>query len=177
MPDSAAIVSATRSAIRSRIVHVLPDQIRASVAQLTDEQLWWRPNDASNSVGNLVLHITGSLNHYLNRGLGGIEYHRDRDAEFAERGPIPRQELLDRFERMVADAAKTLDAITAERLGEASPEPRMNTLVIDDLLGIVTHLSTHAGQIVWIAKMISGAPLDDVWIKSHKAHVWPKGRP
>ncbi len=172
MPDANEVLIATLSAIRSRIVHAMPDQIRAAVEPLDDQQLWWRPNESSNSIGNLILHVTGSLNHYLNRAIGGMPFDRDRDAEFAARGPIPRTDLLDRFEAMVSTAEKTLDSVTVERLGDPSPEPRMNKLVIDDLLGVVTHFSAHTAQIVWISKMLSGGSLDDIWIKTHKAHVW-----
>ena len=80
--------------IRVRITRVLPAQVRKAVDTLDEDQIWWRPNDKSNSVGNLVLHLSGSLNLYLNKLIGGFPYQRDRDAEFAERGPIPKAELL-----------------------------------------------------------------------------------
>ena len=94
----------TLEAIRVRITRVLPAQVRGAVEKLDDDQLWWRPNEKSNSVGNLVLHLSGSLNLYLNRLIGGFEYRRDRDAEFAERGPVPRAELMRVFTDMVSKA-------------------------------------------------------------------------
>src|SRR5438552_4022352 len=48
--------------------------------ELSEEQLWWRPNEESNSVGNLVLHVRGAVLHFLCRGVGGFEYERDRAA-------------------------------------------------------------------------------------------------
>ena len=77
--------SVALAALLSRITGILPTQIRSCVEELSEEQLWWRPNEQTNSVGNLVLHVSGSMRHYLSRGVGGIEYHRDRPAEFAER--------------------------------------------------------------------------------------------
>lgn len=171
--NSDAVASTLFDSMRTRITKVFPEQIRAAVASLTDEQIWWRPNESSNSAGNLVLHLTGSLNHYLNRQLGGIEYQRDRDAEFSERKPVPRQQLMARFDEMVANAEKTLSAMAPTRLGEPSPEPKMNRIVADDILGIVVHVSAHAAQIVWIAKMLNEGGIDEVWIKTHRAHVWP----
>jgi len=159
--------------LRRRITRVLPVQIRDCLDMLSDEQVWWRPNEQSNSVGNIVIHISGSLNHYLNRGLGGFEYHRDRDAEFAERGPIPKAELLAIFDGMVAKAEQTLDALTIERLGDASPEPRMSKLVIDEVIAITSHFANHTGQILWITKMLRGAAVDEIWIRAHKLHAWP----
>src|SRR5205823_8124238 len=90
------------ASLRARITKVFPAQIRECLAKLDDEQIWWRPNESSNSVGNLVIHLAGSLNHFLNRQLGGFDYDRDRAAEFAERRHIPKDELLATFDEMVS---------------------------------------------------------------------------
>ena len=167
-------LQAVLSSIRVRVTKIFPEQIRACIEQLTDEQIWWRPNEKSNSVGNLVIHLSGSLNHYLNFLVGKVEYNRNRDAEFAERRHIPKKELLAIFNDMVAKAEKTFDGITTERLSSPSPEPKMYTILVEDLLGIVTHVSTHTGQILWITKMQREGGLDDVWIKTHKdLGGWP----
>ncbi|HEX2060783.1 MAG TPA: DinB family protein [Thermoanaerobaculia bacterium] len=155
-------------ALRTRITRVFPAQVRAAVAPLSDEQLWWRPNEQSNSIGNLLLHLTGSLNYFLNHNIGGIDYTRDRAAEFAERRAIPKHELLALFDDMVSRAGRTFDSLTPEKLEAPSPEPSMHTLVVEDLLNVAAHLATHTGQIVWIAKMFDGAAVDEVWMKSHR---------
>jgi len=165
MPELAAVAL---EALKARICRVFPAQIRAAVDSLDDEQIWWRPNETSNSVGNLLLHLSGSLNHYLNRQIGGLDYTRDRPAEFAERRHIPRAELMATFDAMVANSEKTFEGITPDRLAAASPEQKMYTLLVEDLIAVATHLSTHAGQIVWIAKMLKDGALDDVWIRTHK---------
>ena len=97
------IIESAIASLRTRITRVLPQEVRDCLDLLTEEQVWWRPNEQSNSVGNIVLHITGSLNHYLNFLVGKIEYQRDRDSEFAERRSIPRAELLAAFEEMLAN--------------------------------------------------------------------------
>lgn len=155
-------------ALRTRITGVFPAQIRASLEALTDEQVWWRPNEQSNSVGNIVLHLARSLNHFLNRNIGGIDYERDRAAEFAERRAISKAELLAIFDDMVAKAERTFAALTPERLGDPSPEPKMHSVVLQDLVNVLAHLSNHAGQIVWIAKMLRGDALDEIWMRTHK---------
>ena len=165
MPELASL---TLDALGARICRVFPAQIRAAVEALDDEQLWWRPNEQSNSIGNIVLHLAGSLNHFLNRNIGGIEYDRDREAEFAERRMIPKAELLAIFDDMVARAGRTFAALTPERLGDPSPEPKMHSVVLQDLVNVLAHLANHAGQIVWIAKMLRGDAVDEVWIKTHR---------
>jgi hypothetical protein len=163
------------AALRTRVTRVFPAQIRTSVASLSDEQLWWRPNESSNSIGNLILHLTGSLNHFLNRNLGGLEYDRDRAAEFAERRTLPKSEVLALFDEMVANAERTFDAMTPATLDAPSPEPTMHAFVLEDLINIATHVATHTGQIVWIAKMLQEGAFDEVWIKTHRAEgAWKK---
>ncbi|HSP33469.1 MAG TPA: DUF1572 family protein [Thermoanaerobaculia bacterium] len=171
------IAAVTLDALRVRITKVFPDQIRSCLDRLSDDDIWWRPNEESNSVGNLVLHLSGSLDHFLNRAIGGIDFQRDRNAEFAERRQIPKAELRARFDRMLANAEKTFAALTPPRLGDRSPEPKMNRIVVEDLLGIAVHIAAHTGQIVWITKMIRGGGLDDMWMKAHKeSGAWPGRR-
>jgi uncharacterized damage-inducible protein DinB len=160
---------------RTRITRVFPAQIHAAVEPLTDEQIWWRPNEQSNSIGNIVLHLTGSLNFYLNRNLGHIDYTRDRDAEFAERRPVPKAELLALFDDMVARAERTFDSLTPERLAEPSPEPTMHSIVVQDLVNVFGHLANHVGQVVWIAKSLEGGAVREVWIRTHRElGAWKK---
>jgi uncharacterized damage-inducible protein DinB len=165
----------TLEALRSRITRVFPAQIRAAVETLSEDQVWWRPNEQSNSVGNILLHLTGSLNHFLNRNIGGIEYNRDREAEFAERRAIPKAELMALFDEMVTRAEQTFDGLTPQRLNDPSPEPKMYAIVFEDLLAVATHVANHTGQVVWIAKMLHGAAIDDIWIKTHRQlGAWKK---
>src|SRR5438309_4906749 len=92
----------TLEAIRVRVTQILPAQVRTAVEKLSEEQMWWRPNEKSNSVGNLVLHLSGSLNLYLNNNIGGFPYARDPDGEFAARGAMPKLEVMAIFDDMVA---------------------------------------------------------------------------
>jgi uncharacterized damage-inducible protein DinB len=162
------LASPTLEAIRVRITRVLPAQVRTALEKLDEEQIWWRPNEKSNSVGNLVLHLSGSLNLYLNKHIGGIDYRRDRDAEFAERGPMPKQELLRVFNDMVSKAEQTFAKITPDALTGPATDPEKNTLLIEDLIGILTHVANHTGQILWITKMLQDGSLNEVWMKTHK---------
>ncbi len=165
MPE---LSSVTLEALKVRICRVFPAQVRAAVDALDDDQLWWRPNATSNSIGNLLLHLSGSLNYYLNRNVGGMEYERDRPAEFAERRQIPRAELIATFDDMVAKAEKTFASLTPDRIADPSPESKLYTLLVEDLIAVATHLANHTGQIVWIAKMMKDGALDDVWMRTHK---------
>ena len=154
--------------LQSRIAKILPAQIKTCLEELTEEQLWWRPNEHSNSVGNLVLHLSGSMRHYLSRGVGGIDYKRDRPAEFAERGPIPRAQLLAIFDETINQASETLDSFDTSRFLDASDEPNYVPTIFDVIFNIAIHLATHTGQIVYITKMLKEGSVDELWIRAHR---------
>lgn len=169
MEEEDGISSLALEALRTRITRVLPAQIRACVEELTEEQLWWRPNEQSNSVGNLVLHVRGAVMHFLCRGVGGLEYERDRPAEFAARAPVPKQQLLTMLDEMVEEASGTFDRIAATRLSEPSTEPDYYSIIFEDLFGVAIHLATHTGQIVYVTKMLREGAVKDIWTETHRS--------
>ena len=168
MPEKDELGAIALETLRGRVTKILPAQIRSCVEQLEEAQLWWRPNEQSNSVGNLVLHVSGSMRHYLCRAVGGFEYQRDRAAEFAERGPVPKEKLLSIFDETINQAALTFDSLTPARLMAPSTEPNYYRVVFEDLFGVAIHLATHAGQIVYVTKMLKEGSLDELWIKTHR---------
>jgi len=155
------------AALGGRITRIIPEQIRACVEQLSEEQLWWRPNEHANSAGNLVLHLSGSMRHYLSRGVGGIAYNRDRPGEFSERGPISKEELLKTFDETIGQATKVLDQFDPARFTDASDEQNYVPTLFDSIFNISIHLATHAGQIVYITKMLEEGSVDELWIRAH----------
>lgn len=164
----ASLGDAALNALRVRILRVFPMQLHAAVDSLTDEQIWWRPNERSNAIGNLIVHLAGSLDHYLNRGIGDYAYERDRDAEFAQRGGMTKAAVLERFDAMIGRAETTLARLEPARLIGPSADPERYQFLIDDLVNITTHLANHVGQIVWIAKMLNEGSLDEAWMRAHK---------
>ena len=155
--------------LQGRITRIFPAQIRECVEQLSEEQLWWRPNEQSNSVGNLVLHLSGSLRHYLSRGIGGIDYTRDRPQEFRERRPLPKQEVLSIFDETIRQAALVLESFDTARFLDASEEPKYYPTLLEQLLGIASHVATHTGQILYITKMLKEGAIDELWIRAHRS--------
>jgi hypothetical protein len=173
MPNSEDINNNVLEALRTRVTKVLPAQIRSCLEELSEEQIWWRPNERSNSVGNLVLHVRGAVLHFLCRGVGGMKYERDRPAEFAAKGSLSKDKLLALFDEMVDEATQTFAGLDASRLGEPSTEPAYYSIVFEDLFGIAIHMSSHAGQIVYITKMLKEGSINDLWTKTHKeARAW-----
>ena len=147
----------------NRMVREVPKVIRDCLAVLSEEQVWWRPNEQSNAVGNLVIHVCGATRLFLGKGVGGVEYVRDRDREFAERGPIPTGALLTLLEGTVEETDRILAVLAPGRLFETTRgvEPAMTVLAC--LMRMSHHWAYHGGQVVTITKLLREGSLDDVY--------------
>ena len=160
MPAGRAFVRHSRFRLREDYLV----KINLAVAELTDEQIWWRPNEASNSIGNLILHLCGNARQWIVAGVGGEPSARDRASEFDRREPIPRAELLRLLEMTLGDVDDTLGSLDdALDTGNAdSPLQRVcrpqgfEQTVLDAVYHVVEHFSYHTGQIVMLAKWHAG---------------------
>jgi uncharacterized damage-inducible protein DinB len=150
---------------RKRLVDEYPAQIDACLDVLDDEQVWWRPHESANSVGNLVLHLAGSNRYYLAHVIGGEEDHRDRDAEFAARGGHTAEALRAVWRESVGETARTLGALQAADLAKWTDRTGKQTTFAQILLHVTHHNAVHLGQIVWVTKMLQPGTIDDIWRK------------
>jgi uncharacterized damage-inducible protein DinB len=131
-------------------------RIRSCVDRLDESQVWWRPHEACNSVGNLLLHLCGNLTQWVLCGLGGQEVERHRAAEFAAREGAPKDELLKRLAGVVDDVRAVLAVLEPSDL--AAPR-EVQGYAVDGtgvVLHVVEHMSYHTGQIVAAAKQMLG---------------------
>jgi hypothetical protein len=173
MEPSSELGSVALHSMRVRITGVLPAQIRACLAGLSDDQIWWRPNQGSNSIGNLVLHISGAIMEFLCRRIGGFPYERNREAEFSGQHPLRRDQLLKTFDNAIDHASRTFELLPASRLADPSTVPAYHGLLVEDILGITVHMATHAGQIVFITKMLNEGTVNELWPQTHRqAGAW-----
>ena len=149
-------------------------KILAAIERLSDADLWWRPNDASNSVGNLILHLAGNVRQWIVGGVGGAPDHRERALEFSRRDPLTRAELLNTLERAVRDADAVLGTLPTAALGEQRLIQGREVTVLAAVYHVVEHFSTHVGQIVLIVKQRSGADLGFYQVRDGIAQAaWP----
>lgn len=156
---------------RSRLAHPLITQaghvlrqvylprITSCLAQLSPKQIWWRPNSASNSVGNLVLHLTGNVRQWIISGLGGAPDVRERDLEFSECGPLPRRVLVSRLRKTVKEACEVLGKLSPEDLARVHTIQRFRVTGLEAAFHVAEHFSHHAGQIILMTKMLTGSDL------------------
>jgi uncharacterized damage-inducible protein DinB len=132
--------------------HYLP-KILAAIEQLSEEDLWWRPNEASNSAGNLMLHLAGNVRQWIVSGIGGEPDRRDRDSEFARRDPLSHAELSTTLGAAVLEADAVMARVSPAQLGERRLIQGREVTILEAIYHVVEHFSTHVGQILMIAKL------------------------
>jgi len=126
---------------------------------LPEKEIWWRPNAASNSVGNLVLHLSGNIAQWVISGLGGVPDTRERDLEFSERGPIPRRKLAARIRKVVREACIVLDHLPEESLLQKQEIQGFHVTGMHAVSHVVEHFAYHTGQIIFVTKLKRGKDL------------------
>jgi uncharacterized damage-inducible protein DinB len=120
---------------------------------LSEREIWWRPNAASNSAGNLVLHLSGNVRQWIVSGLGDTQDHRDRDREFTERGPISRRALVALLRKTVDEACSVLGHLSEEQLLRTYDIQGFHVSGLYAASHVVEHFAYHTGQIIFATKL------------------------
>jgi uncharacterized damage-inducible protein DinB len=132
-------------------------KVRECLVRLDDEQVWWRPHEASNSIANLVLHVHGNLSLWILSSLGGLDFERHRSREFTADHTMTRDQLLALLEDAVAECGRVLEGLGESDLDRPFHVQRYDTDARGIVFHAVEHMSYHTGQIVFITKQLLGA--------------------
>ena len=132
-------------------------QLHKWVAPLSNEQFWHKPYPYGNSVGHLVLHLTGNLNYYIGARVAETGYVRDRDREFTDKNPPPKEEALRVFDRTIAMVVAAVRMQRADDWGKAytaerEPEAAGRFQIFVRFAGHAYH---HVGQIVYLTRELA----------------------
>lgn len=127
------------------------------VDPLTDEQFWRNPYAYGNSVGHLVLHLTGNLSYYIGARIADSGYIRNRDLEFTESRHLSKAEVLRNFDNTIAMVIATLQRQTESDwtqpyTAEREPDAKNRFAAF---LHCVAHLYHHIGQINYLSRELT----------------------
>jgi uncharacterized damage-inducible protein DinB len=123
----------------------------AAVEQLNEEQLNWRPNEGSNSIANLVVHIRGNVSERISAGINGEDSQRDRDAEFESVG-LGKAELIELVREAFGLVIRVVEHMTPQQFAGTQTIRGRQRTNFDVLLQCATHFSEHLGQVLYVAK-------------------------
>ena len=131
-------------------------RIKHCVDQLTDAQVWWRPTETMNSIGNLLLHLAGNVRQWIVAGVGGAPDVRRRQSEFDERSPIAKAELLRRLETTVAEAIASLAKPDAAEWQRVRGIQGFEVTGLGAAMHSVAHFRGHTQEIIHQSRTILG---------------------
>ncbi|MGI8918682.1 MAG: DinB family protein [Pyrinomonadaceae bacterium] len=134
-------------------------KLERCLEQLTDEQIWWRANEQSNSIGNLLLHLSGNARQWIVCGLSGATDARDRQQEFDERRVVPRAELLETLRDTLRDVDTVLAGFDHGRLLDRYPIQGTTVSAMEAIFHVTEHFSMHTGQIILLRKLMAETDL------------------
>jgi uncharacterized damage-inducible protein DinB len=154
------------SALSESVCEALVSEYRHRAAELhkwvdplSEDQLWRNPFSHGNSVGHVVLHLTGNLSYYVGARIAGTGYVRNRDLEFSEPRKLPKAEVLRKFDETIAMVIATIEKQaetdwTAPYTAEREPDSKNRITLI---FRCASHLYHHVGQIIYLSRELQKA--------------------
>jgi uncharacterized damage-inducible protein DinB len=134
-------------------------RIEKCLALLSEQEAWKKPNPSSNSIGNLILHLSGNIRQYIVSSLGKADDTRMRDLEFSASGGFTKKELLDKLLSTTGAAINTLKNLKEEDLLAVKSVQGFELSGIGIIVHVVEHYSYHTGQIAFWTKILKDKDL------------------
>ncbi len=143
---------------RRRLFEEGVTRIEQCLNMLDEGQIWYRPNEQSNSIGNLVLHLCGNVRQWIVSGLGNTIDTRQRQQEFEEQRPLSTQILLERLHQVMDEVERVLTELTPNDLLQTKTIQGFRETGLSVLVHVIEHFSYHVGQITYITKWLTNQP-------------------
>ncbi len=139
--------------------HESVKRIEKCLKDLTEDEVWQKPNQSSNSVGNLIIHLCGNITQYIISSLGHREDLRERDEEFRISGGFSKSELFEKLRETIDVASSILEKASQDELTRSRNVQGYELTGIGIVIHVTEHLSYHVGQIAFRTKLLKDKDL------------------
>ena len=138
----------------ARYFRHLGNRVERAARALPLDEFWVKPFPFGNSVGHLVLHLTGNLNHYIGAGIAGTGYVRNRPLEFTDPHRHSPEELLARFKETIELVVRTIESLDEQSLIVPIEDPDRHPIQtrFGLLLVCAAHMNNHIGQMAYLVQ-------------------------
>lgn len=133
--------------------------IKICMDQLSEEQIWQKPNESSNSIANLILHLCGNITQYGISSIKNLEDNRQRDEEFSTTSGYTKAELIKMLEDTIDEAKRAFYEAPLEELLRKRYVQGFNFSGVGNIVHVTEHLSYHTGQIALWTKILNDKDL------------------
>src|SRR5258708_12128445 len=141
-----------------------------AIAQLSDEEVLSKPNEASNSIALIVHHLSGNM---LSRWTDfltsdGEKSWRNREAEFEESYP-DKKTMMAAWEKGWECLLNAVESLKPEDLSKIIYIRNEGQTVLDAIQRQLAHYPHHVGQILYQAKILKGDDFKSLSIPKAKS--------
>ena len=144
---------------RFRLMEHYWPRIQQCVTELDEQDIWSRAHETNNSVGNLLLHLTGNLQQFVLATIGGAPDLRNKDLEFGARDRISKEMLINELQRTLNESDGVLAQFDPSRLLDHMTLQNRERPYLEIIAIVIEHFALHTGQIIYIMKMRTGKDL------------------
>jgi len=155
-----SLTSNIKEEFKRRIFDESYERIFICLNLLSKEQVWQSPNDNTNSIGNLILHLMGNANQWIIGSFGDRDVNRQRANEFIPKQNLDKQELRNRLLELKSEMIPLIESLSETDLIESYKVQVYNENGINILIHVIEHFSYHTGQIALLTKLISDKALN-----------------
>ncbi|MEO9514028.1 MAG: DinB family protein [Flavobacteriaceae bacterium] len=133
--------------------------IKICLDKLPENVIWQKPNETTNSIANLILHLCGNITQYGIASLKGQEDTRNRDKEFSMLSGLSKNELYQQLVNTIGNAKESFLEANMEVLLKKKSVQGFEFSGIGNIVHVVEHLSYHTGQIALWTKILNNQDL------------------
>jgi hypothetical protein len=164
MPSETAGLSGTVRGEYVRYFRHLAERVEKAARAVPKDKFYFKPFVYGNSIGHLVLHLAGNMNHYIGTKIAGTAYVRNRPLEFTDPSPPPPDEALARFRAAVELVMTTLGSLSDKDLQGPLAENQPIQTRFGMFLVVLAHMNNHIGQMAWLVQAMGyGTNEPPVW--------------
>ena len=134
-------------------------RIEKCVSLLNEDQVWKTPGPQMNSIGNLILHLSGNIKQYILSGLGRSADTRQRWLEFEAGSRIEVEGLMKGHKNVIKEASEVLKNQSGRDLSSTYKVQGFDLDGVSIVIHVTEHYSYHTGQIALLTKAMTGHDL------------------
>jgi len=134
-------------------------RIKKCFLEISEKEVWQKPNESSNSMGNLILHLCGNITQYIISSLGEKKDNRDRDQEFSSKGGFSKQQLIDKLSLIVNESIVIINDMSDSEMLRTRKVQVYELSGVGIIIHVVEHFSYHTGQIAFWTKQLRNKDL------------------
>ncbi len=148
--------------LKNQIIYRLDESTRMntkSLSLISEDDVWKRINNSSNSIGNLILHLCGNITQYAISSLGNTDDLRNRDLEFSIDKGYSKSELLEKLNTTLEEAKDIINKTTLEEYLRKREVQGFTFSGVGIVIHVTEHYSYHTGQSAFWVKQLKNKDL------------------